>query len=95
MHMIKANIGTGLLAIPMAFKNSGIILGSFGLWFMSLICLHCIHILLNGYRHVCTKPNEKDNKHGYDDVVYLLAEEKFGSESKVPKIVRTAISIVS
>lgn len=99
MHMLKANIGTGLLAIPLAFKNAGLIIGTFGLWFMSFICLHCIHILLDAYKHVSAPTKDGDGlsseKIGYDDVVFLMVKEKYGPESKVPKVVRTIVSVVS
>lgn len=97
MHMLKANIGTGLLAIPLAFKNAGLIIGTFGLWFMSFICLHCIHILLDAYKHVSAPTKDGDGlsseKIGYDDVVFLMVKEKYGPESKVPKVVRTIVSV--
>lgn len=51
MHMIKANIGTGVLAMPLAFKNGGLVLSSIGLWIMAAICIHCMHILLECYRY--------------------------------------------
>ncbi len=99
MHMIKANIGTGLLAMPLAFKNSGVLLGTFGLIFMGLVCLHCIHILLKAYKYVVAKGNytkeEIPGQIGYDEVVYLMAKEKFTRpESKIPIYARTTISIV-
>jgi hypothetical protein len=99
MHMIKANIGTGLLAMPLAFKNAGILLGTFGLLFMGLVCLHCIHILLKAYKYAVAKGNytkeEIPGLIGYDEVIYLMAKEKFKQGSKIPSYIRTTISIVS
>lgn len=97
MHMLKANIGPGLLAIPLAFKNAGLIIGTVGLWLMATICVHCIHILLKSYNHVVGKANLSDDKTlsavNYDDVVYLMIKTKYDSDSKIPKIVRTIISL--
>lgn len=97
MHMIKANIGTGLLAIPLAFKMAGIIVGTVGLWIMAAVCVHCIHILLKSYKHVVGRTNtakdEVSDAIGYDDVVYLMVKEKCNPGSKIPTIVRSIISI--
>lgn len=98
MHMIKANIGPGLLAIPLAFKNAGIILGTVGLLFMALVCLHCIHILLKSYKHVIKKQPVKEREEevstGYEHVVGLMMVERFGSYSKVPHVVRIITTTV-
>ena len=63
MHIIKGNIGTGVLAMPLAFKNAGLVLSSLSLWVMAVICVHCMHILLNCYNHVII--TQQDNK--YED----------------------------
>jgi hypothetical protein len=103
MHMIKANIGTGVLAMPLAFKNAGLLLASISLWIMAIICVHCMHILLNCYKHVMlnySKQNDGDQNSshhniGYDDVVLLVFKEKCKFNSKVPTYARVFVSIVS
>ena len=47
--MFQGNIGTGILAMPDAIKNSGLIVGNFGLVLMACICIHCMHLLGNIY----------------------------------------------
>lgn len=94
MHMIKANIGSGLLAIPFAFKNAGLVFGSFGLWFTAAVCLHCIHILLKSYKHVINKKDKNSEPStGYDDIVFLMMKEACKSESKIPRYTKIFISI--
>lgn len=96
--MVKSNIGTGLLAIPLAFKMAGVAVGSIGLWFMGFVCLYCIHILLKAYKHVVNEEDDEENKNasvGYDDVVYLVFKEKCHPYSKVPSIARFIVSVVS
>lgn len=102
MHMIKANIGTGVLAMPLAFKYGGLTLSAVWLWIMAFVCVHCMHILLNCYKYVMVdflKQNEDMGKLtdtiGYDDVVMLVARSKCAPNSKWPKIVRLIVSIVS
>ena len=47
MLFLKANIGSGVLAMPYGFTNSGLIFGSVSLWIMGVICTMCIHVLIN------------------------------------------------
>ncbi|XP_064482211.1 proton-coupled amino acid transporter 1-like isoform X2 [Ornithodoros turicata] len=46
MHVLKGNIGTGVLAMPSAFANAGIVVGSIGILMMGLICVHCMHVIV-------------------------------------------------
>jgi len=45
IHMLKGNVGTGILAMPDAIKNSGLLVGNIGLIVMAFICVHCMHLL--------------------------------------------------
>ncbi|CAF1034919.1 unnamed protein product [Brachionus calyciflorus] len=98
MHIIKANIGTGVLAMPLAFKNGGLALSSISLWIMGLICIHCMHILLNCYKYVSANLKEAtdiipDKNIGYDDVVELIFKEKFSTNPKISKYSRFITSL--
>jgi len=96
MHLIKANVGTGVLAIPLAFKMSGIVIGSIGLWFTGLVCVYCIHLLMKSYHHVSKKRPEKlSQRIGYEDVVFLMMQESFGIDSKIPSYIHCLISVVN
>jgi len=57
IHMLKGNIGTGILAMPDAIKNSGLLVGNIGLVFMASICIHCMHILVNNSAELCKRTN--------------------------------------
>lgn len=45
-HLLKASLGTGILAMPVAFKHSGIVLGIFVTIFTAFICTHCSYVLV-------------------------------------------------
>jgi len=42
---LKGNIATGILAMPDAFKNEGLV-GTIGTHLMGIICTHCMHKLV-------------------------------------------------
>ncbi|KAK9508555.1 hypothetical protein O3M35_006089 [Rhynocoris fuscipes] len=46
LHLLKSSLGTGILAMPMAFKNGGLIFGIFGTIIVGYICTHCVHMLV-------------------------------------------------
>lgn len=46
VHLLKGNIGTGILAMPDAFRNAGWLVGLIGILLMGFICTHCMHILV-------------------------------------------------
>ncbi|OWR51959.1 amino acid transporter [Danaus plexippus plexippus] len=52
-HLLKSALGTGLLAMPAAFKNSGLIPGSIGIVLVAVIATHCVHILVKTSRDIC------------------------------------------
>ncbi|XP_026491775.2 proton-coupled amino acid transporter-like protein pathetic [Vanessa tameamea] len=52
-NIIKASLGSGLLAGPLAFSNSGWGLGLVGTLLIGIICGHCVHILVKTSRGCC------------------------------------------
>lgn len=45
-HLLKASLGTGILAMPVAFKNAGLLVGIIATIFVAFICTHCAYILV-------------------------------------------------
>lgn len=99
MHIIKANIGTGILAMPLAFKHGGLVLSSISLWIIAIVCVHCMHVLMNCSKYVtCNMKKEIEEMYtktlGYDDVVELVLKEKFIKDSKWPGRFKFLTSLV-
>lgn len=45
-HLLKASLGTGILSMPIAFKNAGLLLGVFATILVAFVCTHCAYILI-------------------------------------------------
>lgn len=54
-HMLKASLGTGILAIPHAFKNSGYLVGVIGTVVIGLFSCYCIHMMVVAQHVLCRK----------------------------------------
>ena len=55
IHLLKGNIGTGILAMPEAFKNAGLYVGLFSTLILGYICTHCMHILVKCAHELCRR----------------------------------------
>lgn len=51
-HMVKAGMGTGIMAMPMAFKYGGLVFGLFGTPLVGFICGHCVLLLIATAQHL-------------------------------------------
>ena len=47
INLLKGSIGTGILAMPDAIKNSGLVVGPIGLVVISVICVFSMHMLVD------------------------------------------------
>lgn len=54
-HLLKSSLGTGILAMPNAIKNGGVIFGGIGTIIIGLICAHCVHILVRSSHILCKR----------------------------------------
>lgn len=68
IHLLKGNIGTGILAMPMAFKMSGLYVGLFGTMVIGFICTHCMHMLVGCSKELCRR--QRVPSMDYSEVCY-------------------------
>ncbi|XP_069692152.1 proton-coupled amino acid transporter-like protein CG1139 isoform X2 [Periplaneta americana] len=54
-HLLKSSLGTGVLAMPMAFLNGGLAFSLAGTIIVGLICTHCVHILVKSSQDLCRR----------------------------------------
>ncbi|XP_034187798.2 proton-coupled amino acid transporter-like protein pathetic [Osmia lignaria lignaria] len=54
-HLLKSSLGTGILAMPNAIKNGGVLFGGIGTIIIGVICAHCVHILVRSSHVLCKR----------------------------------------
>lgn len=54
-HLLKSSLGTGILAMPNAIKNGGLLFGGIGTIIIGMICSHCVHILVRTSHVLCRR----------------------------------------
>ncbi|OWR43021.1 amino acid transporter [Danaus plexippus plexippus] len=85
-NIIKASLGSGLLAGPLAFSNSGWGVGLIGTFAIGIICGHCVHILVKTSYGCCKL--ERKPLLGY-------AETCKSAFANGPKFIRPYASVAS
>lgn len=55
IHLLKGSLGTGILAMPLAFKNAGLAFGLFATFFIGAVCTYCVHILVKCAHALCRR----------------------------------------
>ncbi|XP_055925508.1 proton-coupled amino acid transporter 1-like isoform X1 [Argiope bruennichi] len=46
LHLIKGNVGTGILAMPIAISNFGLMAGILGIILLGVFCIYCMQLLV-------------------------------------------------
>ena len=55
MNIMKSSIGTGILAMPSAFRNAGLAVGAVGVPLIGIVTIHCMHLLVRCEEELCRR----------------------------------------
>ncbi|XP_066252904.1 proton-coupled amino acid transporter-like protein CG1139 isoform X1 [Euwallacea similis] len=55
LHLVKSSLGTGILAVPRAFKSAGLLVGLVGNILIGILCTHTVYILVAASEKVCAR----------------------------------------
>lgn len=84
IHLLKGNIGTGLLGLPLAVKNAGLVLGPLSLLTMGIIAVHCMQLLVTCSHHLSAKMSRPSlsygeaMQYGIENVSWLRRHSQWG-----------------
>ncbi|XP_053686203.1 proton-coupled amino acid transporter-like protein CG1139 [Sabethes cyaneus] len=67
LHMLNGSLGMGIMAMPLAFKNGGLIFGAIGTVVICTIYVHCVHLLVSTTYKSCKR--SKVPSMGYAETV--------------------------
>ncbi|KAM9377594.1 proton-coupled amino acid transporter 1 isoform 2-T2 [Pholidichthys leucotaenia] len=87
IHLLKGNIGTGLLGLPLAVKNAGLVLGPVSLFFMGIIAVYCMKVLVACSHHLSAKMSRPSLtygeavQYGMENVSWLRRHSKWGKRT--------------
>ncbi|KAJ8919552.1 hypothetical protein NQ315_002174 [Exocentrus adspersus] len=91
VHLLKGNIGTGILAMPDAFRNAGWAVGLFGTLFMGVVCTHCMHMLVGCSHELCRRTQKQSLS--FSEVVEQAFSTGPEAIQKYAKLAKTLINI--
>lgn len=46
LHILKSSLGAGIMAMPKAFSNAGVLFGTVMTIIVAALCTHCVWILV-------------------------------------------------
>ncbi|KAJ8737341.1 hypothetical protein PYW07_000612 [Mythimna separata] len=55
IHLLKGSLGSGILAMPMAFHNAGLYFGLIATFAIGGICTYCVHVLVRTAHELCRR----------------------------------------
>ncbi|XP_063239964.1 proton-coupled amino acid transporter-like protein pathetic isoform X2 [Bacillus rossius redtenbacheri] len=55
IHLLKGSLGSGILAMPLAFLNAGLLFGVIATFIIAFVCTYCVHVLVKCAHILCRR----------------------------------------
>ncbi|XP_044734179.1 proton-coupled amino acid transporter-like protein pathetic isoform X2 [Chrysoperla carnea] len=95
IHLLKGSLGSGILAMPLAFKNAGLAFGLIATCLIGLICTYCVHILVKCSHKLCKRTQVPSL--GFAEVAetaFLAGPESLHKYSRLAKFMINAFLVI-
>ena len=91
IHLLKGSLGSGILAMPMAFLNAGMWFGLVATFLVGSICTYCVHILVKCAHILCRR--RKIPMMGFADVAEQAFLDGPPSLNKWSRFIRFVVNV--
>ncbi|XP_066602503.1 proton-coupled amino acid transporter-like protein pathetic isoform X2 [Prorops nasuta] len=95
IHLLKGSLGTGILAMPMAFQHAGLAFGLFATFFIGAVCTYCVHVLVKCAHNLCRRTQTPSL--GFADVAeaaFLVGPESVQKYARLAKAVINSFLVI-
>jgi len=92
IHLVKGNIGIGVLTMPIAMSCAGLVGGVLGMIFVALVTIHCMHLLVSSAQKL-VREKEQCQFLDYADTAEAAFVSAGGTWAKYSVFMRRLINI--
>lgn len=95
IHLLKGSLGSGILAMPLAFSNGGLWFGLVSTFLVGSICTYCVHILVK-CSHILSRRAQVPSL-GFADVAetaFLAGPQALHKWSRLARFIINAFLVI-
>lgn len=92
IHLLKGNIGIGVLTMPIAISNAGLFGGILGMIFVAVVTIHCMHTLVIAAQSLANKKKDVEFL-DYADTAEAAFQEAGGRWARCAKFFGRLINV--